>query len=392
MQRFNELNDLDLSGKRVLVRQDLNVPLHDGEITSDARLNASLPTIEKILEMGGAVLVMSHLGRPEEGKPTEELSLAPVARWLTQKLGRNVPLVKSWINGVDINPGEVKLLENCRFLEGESANDEALAKRMAKLCDVYIMDAFATAHRKAVSTYGVGLEAKEVGAGLLLAAELKALSKALERPESPMVAIVGGAKVSTKLTVLEHLLDNVDQLIPGGGITNTLLVAKGYKVGNSLVEKDLVGAAKKLLKKAEKAGKEIPLPIDVVVGKEFSENAEAVIKAIEDVADDEMIMDIGPKTSALYEKYLLDAKTIVWNGPVGVFEFPNFSEGTRKLGEAIAKSDAFSIAGGGDTVSAIEEFDLEEEISYISTGGGAFLELLEGKKLPAVAMLEKRVN
>ncbi len=390
--KYNEIDDLNLEGKRVLIREDLNVPIHNGEITSDARLVAALPTIKKVLEKGGAVMLMSHLGRPEEGREDEKFTLGPVAAWFSRELEMNVPLVKSWINGVEIQPGQVKLLENVRFLEGEGANDEALSKRMAKLCDVYIMDAFATAHRKAASTYGVGMEAKEAAAGLLLANELKALTKAIQNPESPMVAIVGGAKVSTKLTVLNALLDKVDQLITGGGITNTLLAAKGYKVGNSLVEKDLIPEAKKLLKRAEKEGKEIPLPLDVVVGKEFSAEAEAVVKAIDDVAEDEMIMDIGPKTSALYDDIMQKAKTIVWNGPVGVFEFPNFSEGTKKLGEAIAKSDAFSIAGGGDTVAAVEEFGLESQISYISTGGGAFLELLEGKVLPAVEMLEKRAK
>lgn len=390
--KFNTLESLDLAGKRVLVREDLNVPIHNGEITSDARLEAAVPTIEKILEKGGAVMLMSHLGRPTEGEDNEAFSLAPAAVWLTNRLGKPVSLVKSWINGVDIQPGEVKLLENVRFLKGEGENDEALSKKMANLCDVYVMDAFATAHRKAASTYGVGMVAKEAAAGLLLEKELNALTKVLHAPESPMVAIVGGAKVSTKLTVLNTLLDKVDQLITGGGITNTLLLAKGYKVGKSLVEKDLVTEAKKLLKRAEAEGKEIPLPIDVVVGTEFSAEAEAVVKSIDEVGADDMIMDIGPKTSELYGKILANAKTIVWNGPVGVFEFANFADGTKKLGEAIAKSDAFSIAGGGDTVAAVEEFGLTDDISYISTGGGAFLELLEGQVLPAVEMLEKRAK
>ncbi len=390
--KFNTLEDLNLEGKRVLVREDLNVPIHNGQITSDARLEAALPNIQKILEKGGGVMIMSHLGRPTEGEENEEFSLAPVAVWLSNRLGKSVPLVKSWINGVDIQPGEVKLLENVRFLKGEKANDEALSKKMASLCDVYVMDAFATAHRKAASTYGVGMEAKEAAAGLLLEKELNALTKVLLKPESPMVAIVGGAKVSTKLTVLNALLDKVDQLITGGGITNTLLLAKGYKVGKSLVEKDLVPEAKQLLKRAEQEGKEIPLPIDVVVGTEFSADAAATIKMIDEIGPDDMIMDIGPQTSELYGKILEKAKTIVWNGPVGVFEFPNFAAGTKKLGEAIAKSDAFSIAGGGDTVSAVEEFGLKDNISYISTAGGAFLELLEGKVLPAVEMLEKRAN
>lgn len=390
--KFNTLDDLSLEGKRVLVREDLNVPIHDGKITSDARLEAALPTIEKILEKGGAVMLMSHLGRPTEGEESEEFTLAPAAVWLSNRLGKPVSLVKNWINGVEIQPGEVKLLENVRFLSGEKGNDEALSQKMANLCDVYVMDAFATAHRKAASTYGVGMVAKEVAAGTLLEKELNALTKVIQSPVSPMVAIVGGAKVSTKLTVLNALMDKVDQLITGGGITNTLLLAKGYNVGNSLVEKDLVSEAKKLLQRAQDEGKEIPLPIDVVVGKAFSADTEAVIKSIDDIEADDMIMDIGPQTSELYSKIMANAKTIVWNGPVGVFEFANFADGTKKLGEAIAKSDAFSIAGGGDTVAAVEEFGLKDDISYISTGGGAFLELLEGKVLPAVEMLEKRAK
>lgn len=390
--KFNTLESLDLAGKRVLVREDLNVPTHNGEITSDARLVAALPTIEMILEKGGAVMVMSHLGRPTEGEESDEFSLAPAAVWLTEHLGKPVTLVKNWINGVEIKPGEVKLLENVRFLKGEKGNDEALSQKMANLCDVYVMDAFATAHRKAASTYGVGMLAKESAAGLLLEKELIALTKAISHPESPMVAIVGGAKVSTKLTVLNALLDKVDHLITGGGITNTLLLAKGYKVGKSLVEKDLVSEAKKLLKRAEEEGKEIPLPIDVVVGTEFSADAEAQVKGIEEIGPDDMIMDIGPKTIELYRQILMQAKTVVWNGPVGVFEFANFAEGTKAVGQAIAESDAFSIAGGGDTVAAIETFGLTDQISYISTGGGAFLELLEGKVLPAIEMLEKRAK
>src|SRR5699024_9773591 len=340
--KFNTLDDLNLEGKRVLVREDLNVPIHDGEITSDARLEAALPTIEKILEKGGAVMLMSHLGRPTEGEESEEFTLAPAAVWLSNRLGKPVSLVKNWINGVEIQPGEVKLLENVRFLSGEKGNDEALSQKMANLCDVYVMDAFATAHRKAASTYGVGMVAKEVAAGTLLEKELNALTKVIQSPASPMVAIVGGAKVSTKLTVLNALMDKVDQLITGGGITNTLLLAKGYNVGNSLVEIDLVAEAKKLLQRAQAEGKEIPLPIDVVVGKAFSADTEVVIKSIDDIEADDMIMDIGPQTSELYSKIMANAKTVVWNGPVGVFEFANFADGTKKLGEAIAKSDAFS--------------------------------------------------
>ena len=390
--KFNTLESLDLDGKRVLVREDLNVPIHNGEITSDARLVATIPTIEAILKRGGAVMLMSHLGRPAEGEENEAFSLAPVAVWFSEHLGQPVTLVKNWINGVEIKPGEVKLLENVRFLKGEKGNDEALSQKMANLCDVYVMDAFATAHRKAASTYGVGMLAKESAAGLLLEKELAALTKAVSNPESPMVAIVGGAKVSTKLTVLNALLDKVDQLITGGGITNTLLLAKGYKVGKSLVEKDLVADAKRLLKRAEEEGKEIPLPIDVVVGTEFSAEAKAEVKNIDEIGPDEMIMDIGPKTSELYRQILTKAKTIVWNGPVGVFEFENFADGTKALGQAIAESGAFSIAGGGDTVAAIETFGLTDKISYISTGGGAFLELLEGEVLPAIEMLEKRAK
>lgn len=391
--KFNELDSLELSGKTVLLREDLNVPLSEGKITSSARLKAALPTIEAILAEEAGLLIMSHLGRPEEGVYDETLSLKPVADWLSEALGRPVPLVKEWIDGVTVEKGEIKLLENCRFLPGEKTSDEELSQKMAALCDVFVMDAFATAHRKAASTYGVGLYAKEVAAGLLLSAELKALNRALEKPDKPVLAIVGGAKVSTKLTVLHNLLDKVDILIPGGGIANTLLLAKGYDVGQSLAEADLIGEAKELFEKAEALGKQILLPIDVIVATEFAKHAQATWRdKIEKVEANEMILDIGPMTDRLYLKAIERAKTILWNGPVGVFEFPQFSEGTAMLGEYIARSNAFSIAGGGDTVAAIEAFALEEEISYISTAGGAFLEFLEGKTLPSVAMLEQRAQ
>lgn len=390
--QFLKMADLDLKGLRVFIREDLNVPLQDGKITSEARLTASLPTIQLALKKGAAVLVTSHLGRPTAGEYDPALSLAPIAAWLTEKLGQPVELVKDWIDGVEIKPGQVKLLENCRFLVGEKKNDPALAKKMAALCDVFVMDAFATAHRAECSTVGAGMVAAKSCAGLVLAAELDALSKALAHPKSPMIAIVGGSKVSTKLTVLNHLLDKVDQLIPGGGITNTLLAAKGFNIGKSLVELDLLDEARALLAKAEQEGKSIVLPTDVVVGKAFAADTQATIKNVADVNDDDMIFDIGPDTAAAYAKLIHSAKTIVWNGPVGVFEFEAFANGTKVLGKAIAESSAFSIAGGGDTVAAIEQFNLTSQISYISTAGGAFLEFLEGKELPAVAMLEKRAK
>lgn len=389
---YKKMEELDLQGKTVLIREDLNVPIHDGKITSDARLVASMKTIEQALKQGAAILVMSHLGRPDEGVYDAESSLEPIAAWLSNALGQDVPLVRDWIDGVTVEVGQVKLLENTRFLVGENKNNPELAKKMASLCDVFVMDAFATAHRAAASTVGVGDYAKVACAGLVLSEELDSLKKGLVAPESPIVAIVGGSKVSTKLTVLNQLLDKVDVLITGGGITNTLLLAQGFQVGKSLVEADLVNEAKELLVKAEKTGKQIPLPIDVVVGKEFNADTEATIKKIEDVAADDMIMDIGPETASLYASLIVSAKTVVWNGPVGVFEFPSFAAGTKALGEAIRQSSAFSIAGGGDTVAAIEQFGLTSDISYISTAGGAFLEFLEGKELPAVAMLERKAN
>lgn len=380
-----EMSSFDLAGKRVLIRQDLNVPVKDGKVTSDARLQASLPTIKMALAKGAKVLLMSHLGRPTEGEYDEAYSLAPVAARLSELLGRPVPLVKDWLNGVDLKPGEVALCENVRFNRGEKKNDDALAQRMAALCDIFVMDAFGTAHRAQASTHGVAKYAPVACAGPLLAAELKALGKALEHPEKPLVAIVGGSKVSSKLTVLESLVTLVDQLIVGGGIANTFLVAKGYNVGKSLYEPELVAAAKALLTKID-----IPLPTDVVVASEFSEQAVATIKAVDQVGDNDMILDIGPATSRHFSQLLHAAKTIVWNGPVGVFEFEQFGAGTKALSLAIADSAAFSIAGGGDTLAAVDKYHIADKVSYISTGGGAFLEFLEGKELPAVAILKER--
>ncbi len=389
---FKRMTDLDLSGKRVLIREDLNVPVDDGRVTSDARIRAALPTIEKARDAGAAVIVMSHLGRPTEGQYDETFSMAPVAGHLGNLLGSPVKLVRDWLDGVEVAPGEVVLCENVRFNVGEKKNDETLARKMAALCDIYVMDAFGTAHRAQASTHGVAKFAPVAAAGPLLVGELEALARALKAPARPLVAIVGGAKVSTKLTVLETLSAQVDQLIVGGGIANTFIAAEGHSVGKSLYEPDLVDEARRLLEKARAAGGEIPVPVDVVVGKEFSADAEGVIKPASEVADDEMILDIGPKSAAHLAEMLSKAGTIVWNGPVGVFEFPSFAEGTKTMGEAIAESDAFSIAGGGDTLAALDQFDLRSRISYISTGGGAFLEFLEGKTLPAVAMLEERAG
>ncbi len=382
--------DLDLSGKRVLIREDLNVPVKDGKVTSDKRIRASLPTIEAAMQAGARVMLMSHLGRPTEGEYAEEFSLRPVAEHLSGLLGREVRLAQDWLDGVDMADGDVVMCENVRFNHGEKGNDEALAKRMAALCDVFVMDAFGTAHRAQASTHGVAQFAPIACAGPLLAAELDALGKALDNPARPMAAIVGGSKVSTKLTVLDSLSKVVDQLIPGGGIANTFIAAAGYPVGKSLYEADLIPEAKRLMEAAIAKGGEIPIPTDVVVGKEFSETAEAVIKAVAEVADDDMIFDIGPETAARYAQMMQTAGTVVWNGPVGVFEFDQFGHGTETLGRAIAESSAFSIAGGGDTLAAVDKYGIAEKVSYISTGGGAFLEFLEGKKLPAVAVLEER--
>jgi len=388
-----KMTDLDLAGKRVLIRQDLNVPIKDGKVTSDTRILASLPTIEMAMNAGARVLVMSHLGRPVEGEYDEAFSMIPVGEHMAALLGHNVEMVRDWINGVgEMRNGEVVLCENVRFNVGEMGNDDELSKKMAALCDIYVMDAFGTAHRAQASTHGVAKYAPVACAGPLLAGELEALGKALDNPKRPMAAIVGGSKVSTKLTVLESLSGVVDQLIPGGGIANTFIAACGYNVGKSLYEEDLVPEAQRLMEAAKAKGGEIPVPTDVVVGKEFSESAEAVVKQVSDVADDDMIFDIGPDTAARFAQIMKNAGTIVWNGPVGVFEFDQFGEGTRTLGLAIAESDAFSIAGGGDTLAAVEKYNIGSRISYISTGGGAFLEFLEGKKLPAVAILEERAG
>jgi phosphoglycerate kinase len=382
--------DLDLRDKRVLIREDLNVPVQGGVVTSDARIRASLPTIQAAKEKGARVLVMSHLGRPEEGVYDEEFSLAPVAQRLSELLGFKVRFEKHWLDGVECAPGEVVLLENVRFNKGEKKDKEDLAKKMAELCDVFVMDAFGTAHRAEASTHGVAKFAKVACAGPLLMNELVALETALQKPKRPLIAIVAGSKVSTKLTVLESLLSKVDTLIVGGGIANTFIAAQGHSVGKSLYEADMIDIAKNLLKRSAELKVQIPIPTDVVVAKEFSANAEADVRPVTKVQADEMILDIGPDTAEKFARTFAGAGTIVWNGPVGVFEFDQFGEGTRTLAQAIAKSSAFSIAGGGDTLAAIEKYRVEDDISYISTGGGAFLEFLEGKQLPAVAILEER--
>jgi len=387
-----KMTDQDLAAKRVLIREDLNVPIKEGRVTSDARIRAALPTIRAGVEAGAKVMLMSHLGRPKEGEFESLYSLAPVAEHLSALLDQPVRLVPEWLDGVDVEAGEVVLCENVRFNVGEKADDDALAQKMAALCDLFVMDAFGTAHRAQASTHGVARYAPLACAGPLLAAELDALGKALENPARPMAAIVGGAKVSTKLTVLESLSKVVDQLIPGGGIANTFIAAAGYPVGNSLIETDLIDQAKALIDEAAARGGEIPVPTDVVVGKAFSADTPAIIKPVADVSEDDMIFDIGPETAARFARLMREAGTVVWNGPVGVFEFDQFGEGTRILGEAIAASGAFSIAGGGDTLAAVDKYNIAERISYISTGGGAFLEFLEGKTLPAVAMLERRAS
>jgi phosphoglycerate kinase len=381
---------LDLSGKRVLIREDLNVPIQDGVVSSDARIRASLPTIQAALTARARVLVMSHLGRPEEGKYAEEFSLAPVAKRLAQLLGVPVALKKDWLDGVEVAPGEVVLLENVRFNKGEKKDSDELARKMAALCDIYVMDAFGTAHRAEASTHGVAKYAPVACAGPLLVSELSALETALEKPARPLLAIVAGSKVSTKLTVLESLLGKVDQLIVGGGITNTFLAAAGLNVGKSLYEPAMLDICRRLLEQSKKRGIVIPMPTDVVVATEFSSKAEADVKSVESVSDDEMILDIGPDSAEAMSLLIGSAGTILWNGPVGVFEFEQFGEGTRTLAKAIARSKAFSLAGGGDTLAAIEKYGIEDSISYISTGGGAFLEFVEGKKLPAVEILEQR--
>jgi len=389
-QRFprKEMTKLDLNRKRVLIREDLNVPIKDGKVTSDARIRAALPTLRLALDAGAAVIVMSHLGRPEEGRHDPRYSLEPVAVRLGELLGRPVPLIRDWrISGARVNPGEIVLLENVRFLRGESNNEDALAQMLAQLCDVFVMDAFATAHRAQASTHGVAKFATEACAGPLLAAELSALEQALADPRRPLVAIVGGAKVSSKLEVLGALADVADQIIVGGGIANTFIAAAGRNVGQSLYEQDLLDAARRIAAKVE-----VPLPVDVMVGKRFDEHEPALVKLPDEVADDDMILDIGPETARRWAEQLKSAGTILWNGPVGVFEFDQFGEGTRVLAEAIAASSAFSIAGGGDTLAAIDKYRVADGISYISTGGGAFLEFVEGKTLPAVAVLARRAE
>jgi phosphoglycerate kinase len=385
-----KMTDQNLAAKRVLIREDLNVPVKDDVVTSDARIRAALPTIKAGIDAGARVMLMSHLGRPKEGAFESAYSLAPVAGHLGSLLKQSVRLVADWLDGLEVDEGEVVLCENVRFNVGEKADDEVLSQKMAALCDVFVMDAFGTAHRAQASTHGVARFAPVACAGPLLATELEALGKALDNPARPMAAIVGGAKVSTKLTVLESLSQVVDQLIPGGGIANTFIAAAGHPVGNSLIENDLIDQAKKLIDDAASRGGEIPIPTDVVVGKAFSAETPATIKTVSDVAEDDMIFDIGPETAARFARMMRDAGTVVWNGPLGVFEFDQFGEGTRVLGEAIARSSAFSIAGGGDTLAAVDKYNIAQNISYISTGGGAFLEFLEGKTLPAVAMLEQR--
>jgi phosphoglycerate kinase len=380
-----KMTDLDLRGKRVLIREDLNVPIKNGQVSSDARIRASLPTIKYAMDAGAKVMIMSHLGRPVEGEFAEEFSLKPVASHLSELLGKTVEVLAEWRTSSDLKDGEVVMFENVRFNVGEKKDDESLSKAYAALCDIYVMDAFGTAHRAQASTHGVGLFAPVACAGPLLAAELEALASALDSPKRPLVAIVGGSKVSTKLTVLESLSKIADQLIVGGGIANTFLASSGYNVGKSLYEADLLDSASKLTSITN-----IPIPTDVVTGKEFSETAVATLKLASDVEDDDMIFDIGPETSNQLASILKDAGTIIWNGPVGVFEFDQFGEGTKALAHAIAESEAFSIAGGGDTLAAVDKYEIADKVSYISTGGGAFLEFVEGKTLPAVAMLTKR--
>ncbi len=387
-----KMTDLDLAGKRVLIRADLNVPLKDGAVADDTRIRATLPTIKHTLNAGARVLLMSHLGRPQEGTYDDKFSLRPVADVLSQLLGRPVQLIKDWLSGAISSNDDIVLCENVRFNEGEKKNDEALSKQLAALCDVFVMDAFGTAHRAQASTHGVAKYARIACAGPLLVAELVALAKVLHNPEPPVVAVVGGSKVSTKINVLDALSRKVDQLIVGGGIANTFIAAAGHDVGKSLYEPDLVGEAKRLSQKAKARGAEIAMPVDVVCGKEFSEDSPAELKPIDAVAGDDLILDIGPQTAGRFAEILKAAGTIIWNGPVGVFEFEPFSGGTRRLSHAIADSPGFSIAGGGDTLAAIAKYKIADKISYISTGGGAFLEFLEGKTLPAVAILEERAT
>ncbi|HUW53344.1 MAG TPA: phosphoglycerate kinase [Rhodanobacter sp.] len=387
------MSDLDLRDQRVLIREDLNVPIDEhGQITSSQRLDAALPTIRAARDAGARVMVLSHLGRPKEGRFDAESSLAPVAAWLREKLGTPVRLVADYLDGVEVAPGEVVLLENCRMNVGEGKDDETLARRYAALCDIFVMDAFGTAHRAQASTHGVIRFAPIAAAGPLLSAELDALGKALEHPAHPLLAIVAGSKVSTKLTLLDNLIGKVDQLIVGGGIANTFIAAMGHPIGNSLVEMDLIDAAKKAIADAKRRGVELPMPVDVVVAPEFSAHATATIRPVDQVREGEMILDIGPQTAMLYAELIAKAGTVVWNGPVGVFEFDAFGKGTETLARAIAASSAFSIAGGGDTLAAVDKYGIAGEVSYISTGGGAFLEFLEGKELPAVTALKARAK
>ena len=388
-----KLTDLDLKGKRVLIRCDLNVPIKEGKVTSDARIKASMPTIEHCLKAGAKVMVMSHLGRPEEGVYDEAASLKPVADYMSGLLGKEVKLVKDYLdNAPSLNEGELAIMENVRFNKGEKKNVDELAQKYAALCDVFVMDAFGTAHRAQGSTHGVAKFAPTACAGLLLTQELDALNKALANPARPMVAIVGGSKVSTKLTVLEALSEKVDQLVVGGGIANTFLAASGKNIGKSLAEADLIPTAQGLIEKMQKRGANIPIAVDVVVGKKFDENEPAVLKDAGEVADDDMIFDIGPKSAQELADIIMKAGTVLWNGPVGVFEFDQFGAGTKKVAEAIANTKAFTLAGGGDTIAAIQKYDIYDKVSYISTAGGAFLEFLEGKILPAVAILEERAK
>ncbi|HEY9112108.1 MAG TPA: phosphoglycerate kinase [Rhodanobacteraceae bacterium] len=387
---FIRMSELDLSGKRVLIREDLNVPIQDGKITSTQRLDAALPTVRAARDAGAAVLVMSHLGRPKEGVFDETQSLKPVAEWLSEKLGTKVRLQRDYLDGVAAKTGEVVLLENCRMNVGEKSDDEALAKKYAALCDVFVMDAFGTAHRAQASTHGVAKFARTACAGPLLATELDALGKAVRDPARPLLAIVAGSKVSTKLDLLQNLVQRVDQLIVGGGIANTFIAAAGHNVGKSLFEADLLEAARKVIDSAAQRGADVPIPSDVVTAPKFAADAPATVKPVDQVGDDEMILDIGPETARRYADLIAKAGTVVWNGPVGVFEFDAFGRGTETLARAIADSKAFSIAGGGDTLAAVDKYGIADKVSYISTGGGAFLEFLEGKVLPAVAILEQR--
>jgi phosphoglycerate kinase len=388
-----KMTDLDLSGKRVLIRQDLNVPIKDGKVTSAKRIEASLPSLKLALEAGAQVIVMSHLGRPTEGQAEAEYSLQPVADYMTEALGQPVKLITDYLEQAPtLENGEIALLENVRFNAGEKKNDETLSRQYAALCDVYVMDAFGTAHRAQASTHGAGQFAPVAAAGPLLSGELEALGKALDNPARPMVALVGGSKVSTKLTVLESLSKVVDQLIVGGGIANTFIAAQGHNVGKSLYEADLIDTCKSLTAAAEANGGSIPVPVDVVCGKAFSESADATLKAVANVADDDMVFDIGPESAEALAEVIRNAGTIVWNGPVGVFEFDQFGEGTKAIAMAIAESDGFSVAGGGDTLAAVDKYGISDKVSYISTGGGSFLEFLEGKELPVVAMLEARAK